>query len=98
MVVVLGFFFTCHVITNDDIIDIKNHETLQMNCLTYIVAPHDRLNPLIVYVNRRQLVYFVMNADPANNLTFSERSKNIPSSFYGRFVKTFKKRPFVEGF
>ena len=40
----------------------------------------------------------IVKYDPANNWTFSERFKNVPSSFYGRFVKTFRKRPFVEGF
>ena len=35
---------------------------------------------------------------PANNRTFSERSKNVPSWFFGRFIKTFFGRSFVEGF
>ena len=31
---------------------------------------------------------FIGSVFPTNNRTFSERSKNVPSWFFGRFVKT----------
>ena len=35
---------------------------------------------------------------PTNKWTFSERSKNVPGWFFGRFVKTFYGRQNVVGF
>ncbi len=41
---------------------------------------------------------FAPELNPANNLTFSERSRKVPCTLLGRFVKTFYGRLFVEGF